>query len=175
MGGMAGFPLLREGGAANGKCKHFRLVAAAPGATCAGGRPRTFSSEQVDMAGGLGMVGGRVCDAARSGPAWYCSGSTLQYSTFRRLVQGRAGPDYGAAEVSGQWPVAGNCRGRCSLAAHAIGWLLAQTAASCSRRAGDWLESRRHGGIAEGGVAGAVPPHKGGPERPDRPRAVDSG
>ena len=49
---MARFPLLRVGGAADGRVAQFWLAAAAPGAMCAGGRIRTFSSEQVDMAGG---------------------------------------------------------------------------------------------------------------------------
>ena len=31
------------------------------------------------------------------------------------------------------------------------------------------------GGFRRGGVAGAEPPHKGGPNRPDRPTAVVSG
>ncbi|MCY3902057.1 MAG: hypothetical protein OXF62_02370 [Caldilineaceae bacterium] len=52
MGGMARFPLLRVGGAADGRVAHFWLAAAAPGAMCAGGRIRTFSSKQVDMVGG---------------------------------------------------------------------------------------------------------------------------
>ena len=51
------------------------------------------------MVGGLGKVGGQLCDAAHSGP-------TLQYSTFRRLLQGTAGADCGTAVVGGQWPVA---------------------------------------------------------------------
>ena len=64
------------------------------------------------MVSGLGMVGGQVCDAARTGPAWMWAGSTLQYSTFRKLLQGTAGPDFDNAVDSGQWSVARNCRGR---------------------------------------------------------------
>ena len=67
MDGMAGFVPLRVGGAADGRCEQFRLVAAAPGAICARGRLRTFSSERVDMVGGLGMVGGQVCDCGAFG------------------------------------------------------------------------------------------------------------
>ena len=43
---------------------------------------------------------------------------------------------------------------------------------SARLRVGDKLELRTHGGVEmvfQGGVAGGVPPHKGGPERPDRP------
>ena len=60
MGGMARLVLLRVGGAADCRVVHCRLVPAAPGAMFAGGRVRTFSSEQVDMAGGLGKVGGQL-------------------------------------------------------------------------------------------------------------------
>ena len=67
MGGMARLVLLRVGGAADCRVVHCRLVAAAPGAMCAGGRVRTFSSEQVDMAGGLGMVGGQLCACSAFG------------------------------------------------------------------------------------------------------------
>ena len=108
------------------------------------------------------------------------SGSTLQYSTFRSLLQGTSGADCGTAGAGGRWSVARNGRDRC-----------AQTAASIPRRDGDGLEPRRHGGITsrslthslesrthagihKGGVAGGVPPHKGGPERPDRPATVAS-
>ena len=61
MGGMAGFIPLRVGGAADGRVALLRLVPAAPGAMCTWGRIRTFGSGQVDMAGGLGMVGGHLC------------------------------------------------------------------------------------------------------------------
>ncbi len=67
---------------------------------CVGARVRTFGLERVDMAGGLDMVDGQMCDAARSG-------STLQYSTFRRLSQGTVGPDCGIAVVGGQLSVVG--------------------------------------------------------------------
>ena len=90
------------GGAADGWVVNCRLVAAAPGAMCAGGRVRTCRSKQVDMAGGLGMAGGQVCDAARLGPAWLCSGTTLQYSTFRSLSQGMAGRDQGIRILLGE-------------------------------------------------------------------------
>lgn len=56
------------------------------------------------MAGGLVMVDGQVCDAARSGAAWLHSGSTLQYSTFWSLQQGTLGADCGMAVDGGQWP-----------------------------------------------------------------------
>jgi len=74
MGGMAGLDLLRVGGAADGRVVHCRLVAAAPGAMCAGGRVRTFSSELVDMVGGLGMVGGHMCVCIAFGPSLVVSG-----------------------------------------------------------------------------------------------------
>ena len=45
----------------------------------------------------------------------------------------------------------------------------ARKAASSPRRVDYRLEPRTHGGIAAGGRCGGVPPHKGGPERPDRP------
>ena len=93
---------------------------------------------------------------------------------------------------SGQWPVVSGQKvqgGRWSPVGRAIGWRCVRTVASCPRRVGGELESRthggiiswsltrqlgtcRHGGIAKGGVAGGVPPHKGGPERPDRSTAV---
>ena len=101
MGCMAGVITLCVGGAADGSSAHFELLPAEPGAKFAWGRIRTFGSEQVDMVGGLGMVGGQLCDAARSGPAWLCSGWTLQYSTFRRLLLGTAGPDFSSAVDSG--------------------------------------------------------------------------
>ena len=101
MGSMAGVIALWVGGAADGRSAHFELLPAEPGAKFAWGRIRTFGSEQVDMVCGLGMVGGQVCDAARSDPAWLFSGSTLQYSTFWKLMQGTAGPDYGTAVDSG--------------------------------------------------------------------------
>ena len=56
---------------------------------------------------------GRCVHAARSGPAWMCSGSTLQYSTFRSLLLGTAGPVNGSGQwsvVSGRWSVAGERR-----------------------------------------------------------------
>ena len=65
---MARLVLVRVGSAADGWEVHCRLVPAAPGAMIAGGRVRTFSSEQGDMAGGLGKVGGQLCDAGRLGP-----------------------------------------------------------------------------------------------------------
>ncbi len=117
MGGMAGVITLWVGGAADGSSVHFESLPAEPGAKFAWGRIRTFGSEQVDMVGGLGMVGGpgmvgglgmeggQLWEAARSGPAWVCSGSNLQYSTFRSLLQGMAGTDY-AAEAGGQGSVA---------------------------------------------------------------------
>jgi len=67
MGCMAGFVPLRVGGAADSRCEHLRLVAAAPGAMFARGRLRTFSSERVDMGGGLGMVGGLICECGAFG------------------------------------------------------------------------------------------------------------
>ena len=67
MDGMGDFVPQCIGGAADDRCEHLRLVAAAPGAMFAGGRLRTFSSERVDMAGGLGMVGGQVCDCGAFG------------------------------------------------------------------------------------------------------------
>ncbi|MDE0182239.1 MAG: hypothetical protein OXL39_12900, partial [Caldilineaceae bacterium] len=69
MGGMAGVITLWVGGAADGSSVHFESLPAEPGAKFAWGRIRTFGSEHVDMVGGLGRVGGQVCDAARSGPA----------------------------------------------------------------------------------------------------------
>ena len=102
MGCMAGVITLWVGGAADGRSVHFELLPAEPGAKFAWGRIRTFGSEQVDMVGGLGMVGGPLCDAARSGPAWLCSDSTLQYSTFRSLLQGTAGPDQGIRILLGE-------------------------------------------------------------------------
>ncbi len=90
MGCMAGVITLWVGGAADGSSAHFESLPAEPGAKFAWSRIGTFGSEQVDMVCGLGMVGGPLCDAARSGPAWVCSGWTLQYSTFWRLVQGMA-------------------------------------------------------------------------------------
>ncbi len=105
MGGMAGVITLWVGGAADGSSVHFESLPAEPGAKFAWGRIRTFGSEHVDMVGGLGRVGGQVCDAARSGPAWVCSGSTLQYSRFQSLLQGTAGPDFSTAVDSGQWSV----------------------------------------------------------------------
>ena len=108
---MAGPVPLRVGGAADGRGVHCRLATAAPGAMFAGGRLRTFGTERVDMVGGLGMMGGQLCDAALLGPAWLCSGSNLQYSTFRSLLQGRAGRDlrHGSCQwsvASGRWSVA---------------------------------------------------------------------
>ena len=44
-----------------------------------------------------------------------------------------------------------------------------------SRSLAHKLGTRTHAGIHKGGVAGGVPPHKGGPERPDRPMAVAGG
>ena len=67
MGGKAGFFPLRVGGAADGWVVHFGVVAAAPGAMFAGGRVRTFSSEQVDMAGGLCKVNGQLCASSAFG------------------------------------------------------------------------------------------------------------
>ena len=109
MGCMAGPVPLRVGGAADGRGVHCRLATAAPGAMFAGSRMRTFGTERVGMFGGLGMVGGQLCDAALLGPAWLCSGSNLQYSTFRSLLQGRAGRDlrHGSCRwsvASGRWP-----------------------------------------------------------------------
>ncbi len=107
MGSMAGVITLWVGGAADGSSAHFESLPAEPGAKFALGRIRTFGSEQVDivcglgMVGGLGMEGGQLWEGARSGPAWLFSGSTLQYSTFRKLMQGTAGPDYGTAVDSG--------------------------------------------------------------------------
>ena len=101
MGRMAGVITLWVGGATDGRVAHFELLPAEPGAKFAWGRIRTFGSGQVDMVCGLGMVGGQLCDAARSGPAWVCSDSTLQYSTFRSLLQGTAGPDFSSAVDSG--------------------------------------------------------------------------
>ena len=74
MGGKAGFFPLRVGGAADGWVVHFGMVAAAPGAMFAGGRARTFSSEQVDMVGGLGMVVGHMCVCIAFGPSLVVSG-----------------------------------------------------------------------------------------------------
>ena len=107
MGGMAGIISLRVGGAADGRAVHFRWVPAEPGAMFAWGRIRTFGTERVDMVGGQGMLGGQLRDAARSGPAWLCSGSTLQYSGLRGLLQEAVGADCGAAGVSSRWSVAG--------------------------------------------------------------------
>ena len=154
MGCMGDFVPKRIGGAAVGRCDHFRLVAAAPGAMFAGGRFRGCRSERVGMAGGLGKVGGQLCSAERLGLDWLYSGSTLQYSTFRGLVQGRAGADCGTAVAGGQWPVVSgrwsvvrNGRDWCAQVGLASDGRCAQTAASSPRRVGDGLESRRYGGI----------------------------
>ena len=56
-----------DGGAADGWCEHLRLLQAGLGGIFARGGIRTFGSEQVNMVCGLGMVGGQVFDAARSG------------------------------------------------------------------------------------------------------------
>ena len=176
MGGMAGIISLRVGGAADGRAVHFRWVPAEPGAMFAWGRIRTFGTERVDMVGGLGMVGGQLRDAARSGPVWLCSGSTLQYSTFRSLLQGTVGRDCGTVVAGGRWPVAG---GRLPVAGCQLrgtggdGWRRAGIAQArwhyfpvADALAGD-AQARWHS--SGGGVAGGIPPHKGGPERPDRP------
>ena len=70
------------------------------------------------------------------------SGSTLQYSTFRSLLQGTAGADL--RDCSGRWPVGGGqvlleLGGRNRRRRHSV--------ASCLRRVGDELEPRTHGGI----------------------------
>ena len=61
MGRMAGVITLWVGGATDGRVAHFELLPAEPGAKFAWGRIRTFGSEQVDVVGGLVMVGGQVC------------------------------------------------------------------------------------------------------------------
>ena len=61
MGCMAGVITLWVGGAADGRSAHFESLPAEPGAKFAWGRIGTFGSGQVDMVGGLGMVGGHMC------------------------------------------------------------------------------------------------------------------
>ena len=61
MGCVAGVITLWVGCATDGSSVHFELLPTEPGAKFAWGRIRTFGSEQVDMVGGLGMVGGHMC------------------------------------------------------------------------------------------------------------------
>ena len=67
---------------------------------------RIPAATSVDMFAAWAWWSGICVYALRSGPAWLCLGSTLQYSTFRKLLQGTAGPDFDNAVDSGQWSVA---------------------------------------------------------------------
>ena len=107
---------------------------------CVGARDRTFGLERVDMAAGLDMVDGQVCDAARSGTAWLHSGSTLQYSTFWSLQQGTLGADCGMAVDGGRWPVARNCR--CRLPGVSCQWSVARGQLPVARNCNELCKSR---------------------------------
>ena len=107
---------------------------------CVGARDRTFGLERVDMAAGLDMVDGQVCDAARSGAAWLHSGSTLQYSTFWSLQQGTLGADCGMAVDGGRWPVARNCR--CRLPGVSCQWSVARGQLPVARNCNGLCKSR---------------------------------
>ena len=67
MGCMARVITLWVGGAADGSSAHFESLPAEPEAMCAGERVRTFGSEQSDMVGGLGKVGGQLCACSAFG------------------------------------------------------------------------------------------------------------
>ena len=77
MGCMAGVITLWVGGATDGSPAHFELLPAEPGAKFAWGRIRTFGSEQVDMVGGLGMVGGHMCVCSAFGSSLVVFGLDL--------------------------------------------------------------------------------------------------
>ncbi len=128
---------------------------------------------------------GSCAHAARAdtAPGWVrvqpCSIARFGVSCRRRRER-ICGTAVGGARWSvagGQWPVvSGRWSGTVGTqwAEPATSWNRAHIVAFISRSLAHKLGGAGAVAALQGGVAGGVPPHKGGPERPDRPTAVAS-